>query len=398
MFNIDQTLFIIELGFFILWLRVVMLGGLKSLYFLFYFLNLTIFLGPILYYSSGFIAYRGVVSDRSIQDFMFIGIYVAVINIILKLFIDSNHSRIFSSLLSKISKRTNKKKLLTTYFTSIILFCLGFIFIFLRDLPLYNLLLSGEIGERLDLSGAIPFYITISSILMICIPSAFFYFKEFIKNKYLNFFLFILVIITLTIGGNKGIVSFFILFYIIFSFKNIAKWKVGLASISVIFIYAISKGIKTLNSETIAYLTESPFRRLFATQGVGFIGRIKMVYENKFDLNSPYNIKQQLYSEMYSLPLGSGSGPTHFMGDLYVSKGIYFMWGVYFIYLFFILNLIRAVDKNLDYKKHSLVLWNVFMFIYISTMSDISVANILRSSIIFINLFVIFQLSKFKEI
>ncbi|GAK97025.1 hypothetical protein JCM19294_531 [Nonlabens tegetincola] len=51
-----------------------------------------------------------------------------------------------------------------------------------------------------------------------------------------------------------------------------------------------------------------------------------MVAENKFNLQSDYNIKQQLYSEMYNMPLGTGSGPTHFLGDIYVGYGIILMW------------------------------------------------------------------------
>ncbi len=396
MFNIDQTLFLIELGFFLLWFRVAYLNGVKSLYSLYYFLNVTIFLGPILYYKIGFIAYNTVVSDQSLEDYMYIGTAVAAINIFFKKIVDLKERNIFSYVLNSFSKKAGGNKMITSYYALVLLICLFYIILYLKYLPLYGLIINGEIGERLDLTGAVPFYITASSVFMICIPSAFFYFKEYQSNKLLNFVLFMFVLVGLTAGGNKGIVSFFILFYILFSFKNIAKWKVILASFSVLFIYAVSKGIKTLNAESLAYLSESPFRRLFATQGVGFIGRIKMVYENKFDLNSIYNIKQQLYAEMYNMPLGSGSGPTHFMGDLYVSYGIYIMALIYVIYLLFALNLIKAVDTQLDYKKHSLVLWNVFILIYLSTMSDISVANVLRLSIVFLNLLIVFQFSKFK--
>jgi hypothetical protein len=343
----------------------------------------------------GFIAYYTVVSNQAMETFMFIGLGVAILNILFKLLLiilktESSFFGFDKNLLGSL-----RSKYVDLYFIIIILFSIVYIAFFIEELPLFQLVLSGELGERLDATGNIPFYITVSSILMICIPSAFLYFKEFHNRKVVNILLFFYVIIVLTIGGNKGIVSFFILFYILFSFRKLAIWKGVLAFFSVISIYAISKGITSLSDSGLAYLSESPLRRLFATQGVGFIGRIKMVNENKFNLDSDFNIKQQLYSEMYRMPLGTGSGPTHFMGDLYVEYGPLLMTIVYVVYLILILFLLRIVYLNLDYKKHSVILWNVFILIYISTMSDISVANILRSSIVFINIFFIFRLSKY---
>ena len=82
MFEINTIQFSILLFAFSVWLLVVIKKGFRSLYTLYYFLNLTIFLGPILYYKIGYIAYYTVVSDNSISEFMYIGITIAILNIL----------------------------------------------------------------------------------------------------------------------------------------------------------------------------------------------------------------------------------------------------------------------------------------------------------------------------
>jgi len=396
MFEIDIVQFSFLLLSFLIWLIIVIKKGFRSLYTLYYFLNLTIFLGPIVYYKIGFIAYYTVVSNESMSEYMYIGITVACLNIIFAKTIGKSNTLIFSKLIQELGTAFKPNKLVNTYFFVVIMVCLAYIIIYFKSLPLYKLILTGEIGERLDLTGAIPFYITISSIFMIVIPSAFFYFKETSSNKFIISILFVFSLIALTAGGNKGIVSFFILFYLIIYVKNLGIIKPLIGGASVLFIYAVSKGITTLNSENMDYLLESPFRRLFATQGVGFIGRIKMVSESKFDLNSNYNIKQQLYSEMYNMPLGTGSGPTHFLGDIYVGYGTLIMWLCYVLFLIVLIPLIFSADKFLIRRKHSFILWNIFIFIFLFSMSDIGIANILRSTIIIMNLLIIYKLCKLK--
>lgn len=396
MFEIELVQFSLLLGAFLIWLAIVIKKGFRSLYTLYYFINLTIFLGPVLYYKIGFIAYYTVVSNESMSQFMYIGITIAVLNVLFVKTLGSSKTSLFSRVIQNLGRDIKPNKLINNYFAAVILICIAYIVIYFKSLPLYKLVLTGEIGERLDLTGSVPLYITVSSIFMIVVPSAFFYFKETSSNKILVFSLFIFSLIALTAGGNKGIVSFFILFYLLIYVKNLGVIKPLLGGMSVLFIYAVSKGITSLNKQNIDYLIESPFRRLFATQGVGFIGRIKMVKENKFDLNSDFNIKQQLYSEMYNMPLGSGSGPTHFLGDIYVGYGTVIMWLSYIIFLVILIPLIYSADKYLIRRTHSFILWNIFILIFLFNMSDISVANVLRSSIIIVNLFVVYKLSKVK--
>ncbi|EAS19075.1 hypothetical transmembrane protein [Flavobacteria bacterium BBFL7] len=396
MFEIDIAQFSLLLAAFCIWLLVVINNGFRSLYTLYYFLNLTIFLGPVLYYKIGFIAYYTVVSNDSMSEYMYIGITIAVLNIIFVKTLGKSSASLFSKAIQELGRVFKPNRLINNYFLAVVVVCLAYIVIYFKSLPLYKLVLTGEIGERLDLTGSIPLYITVSSIFMIVVPSAFFYFKETSTNKVVIFLLFVFSLIALTAGGNKGIVSFFILFYLLIYVKKLGVLKPLLGGIAVIFIYAVSKGRTTLDTESINYLIESPFRRLFATQGVGFIGRIKMVTENKFNLQSDYNIKQQLYSEMYNMPLGTGSGPTHFLGDIYVGYGTLMMWLAYVIFLLVLIPLIYSADKFLLRRKHSFILWNIFIFIFLFNMSDISIANMLRSSIIITNLFIVYKLSKVK--
>ncbi|GAK97024.1 hypothetical protein JCM19294_530 [Nonlabens tegetincola] len=176
MFEINTIQFSILLFAFSVWLLVVIKKGFRSLYTLYYFLNLTIFLGPILYYKIGFIAYYTVVSDNSISEFIYIGITIAILNILFVKTIGKSSNSLSSKAIQELAITYRPNQLINNYFNFIILFCIVYIVLFFKSLPLYKLILTGEIGERLDLTGAIPFYITVSSIFMILVPFSFFLF------------------------------------------------------------------------------------------------------------------------------------------------------------------------------------------------------------------------------
>lgn len=387
MFHQSGILFIAVLLMFFVWISLVYKNGVKKMYFLYFLLNFLMFFGPLFYYSLGFVAYSNVVSEDSLNTYSIISFFVVLLNIFFfkRLNNSTNHFGLRPFFL-KYKLGLFQKRNLKSYY----LFFLGittlYVIVFFSNFPLVLLITSGKLGERLDVSGAIPFYITFSAISMIFIPSAFFYFKTVIKNKLILITLFLFTIFLLTAGGNKGIVSFFLIFYVLIGTDKLKMINILIVTISLVLIYLITKGITTFNSETISFLIESPFRRLFAAQGVGFVGRIQMLTEDTLILDSGISIKQQVYAQMYNAYIGDGSAPTHFIANTLVKYGYLMMWVVYCIYLFFFIRILILSDKIIYGSNYAHVVWNLFIFIFLTTFTDLSIANFLRFFLIIINM------------
>lgn len=362
---------------------------LKLIYAAYFLFTYIIFYGPLLYYKLGFTAYANATSIESLKEFNLISISVFLLNILFFYVKIKGNKYLFYNFFRQISSRSDKSSfVLRCYFAFVFLFCLSYFAFYFNKFPIVGILLNGELGERLDSSGAIPLYITISSIFITIIPSGFFYFYFRINNKFLKIFLFLLTVLFLISGGNKGIVSFFLIFLFYYSTERINILK-GVALFIVLFyIYAITKGL-SVNAENLKFLLESPFRRVFATQGVGFIGILEMIKEDVINFESQYNLKQQLISFIYGVKLGEGSHPTVFIGEVLAKHGYFVMYLAFFIYLIFTINLIKVVDYFFRGKSGMFITWNVFVFIYLFLMSNLSLANFIRVGFLVLNLLVI---------
>ncbi len=393
----DALLYSVITMVYIVWLLlVVKKSGVRSLYFLFYFLTFIIFYGPLMYYKLGFRVYSYSISNDALEKFMYIGTYVGIINIIFYFLYRGKFFVRLKNMANNIVTIKEKNEVyVKVYFIIFLLFVINYISVYYKSFPLVQLFTMGELGERLDTVSLIPFYITFSAIAMIIVPTAFLFFKERMKNQFLKIIFFLFVLFVLTVGGNKGMVSFFLIFYILLAVQRVNLFKLLIVFVSLFTIYAVTKGVLSLNSETMAYLIESPFRRLFATQGVGFIVRIEMMDTHQLLTDSRYIIKRQVFSMMYNQKLGSGSAPTIFIAEILVKYKSYFlMIASYIVYLSIILQFIFNADKYLNHKKYAYLLWNVFLLFYFTTMSEFGVANILRYFLIISNLSAIYILGK----
>ncbi len=344
----------LEVGFitllfatYLIWfLLICFLKFQKSIYFFSYFiLTGILFLGPIVYFQLGFIGYKSAISDSSTEEFMIFGILTNLVNILNLIIVKLFHRSKAKTLNLNIEQNDRIYKSIFRAST------LGFIVFFLayfKKIPITNLILEGEIGERLDGSGEIPFFITLSSFFMIYLPSSYLYFKSKNIKSSVKYFLLVLSILALVFGGNKGLVSFFLLFLFFFSRKKSIIRGLTLI-ILILFTYAVFKGKTQLNDETISYLVESPVRRLLAAQGVGFITRIEM--SNKRLLVQNQEIKKQVNSYIYNTPYGTGSSPTNFAGTIYVRKGAFIALTLYsFISLIITYFLIRIDTLGIKFS------------------------------------------------
>lgn len=396
--DVPIILFIMILILFGIWFSLLRKYKLvKSVFFLYYAFNFLLFCGPLVYYKLGYTGYSSAISYNSMFIFQWVVLVIILLNIFFTYFIIRNNKKILYSTFYKLSfDNIHNKRLVKHFYIVIYLISILYIIIYRKYFPISKLIEEGELGERLDKTGAIPFYITMSAIFMVFIPSGFLYFRNLTKSKILKFLLMLFTLFCLSAGGNKGIISFFLIFYVLLVNKKQSFFKYILLVGVLAFIYVVFKGVTEFNAQTIDYLVESPFRRLFAAQGSGFITRIEMMLNNEFV--EGWEIKKQVYAKIYSTNIGDGSSPTHFLGDLILKYGYFISFLIYLIYLSLMTRLLYTI--GIVYRndtKSTFILWNFFLISYLTVNSDISLANLIRFVLIFMNLYIVYYVSRVKR-
>lgn len=277
-------------------------------------------------------------------------------------------------------------------------FVVGFIFIyyayFFKSFPTVHFILSGELIERPDLTGSIPFFFTVSTIAFVVLPSAyFFYFNKF--STFQHILANLVIVLIFVMGGNKGLVVFYFIFLWLFVFKLKIDLRVITLFILSIAIYMLTKGITEINSEVIDYLASSPFRRFFVTQGTCFLFRIDMLSEGYTALQAdPRGIKFDVFSEMYNTDI-VGSCPTFVTGDLLVKYG-YMMSLTLFIVISLVVLILSKWALHVQCNKKLFLYWNIYFVIFIIVMSGLESSNLFRIVFVVCNLLVIYVLSNIK--
>ncbi|KEZ93121.1 hypothetical protein [Nonlabens ulvanivorans] len=383
-----------------MWSLIFKNKGSKLLLFYNLFFTLS-FYTPALYYFLGFSVYSHAFTAQALDIFCTIGIIFSLVTIIwMKTRLNSNRYWFFNFFTHLKSKALFKSFNIRIYFVLGTCLMLFYLIFFFNKLTVVNIFSAeeGELVERLDTSGSIPFYITFSSLFIILFPTIFFFFYTKEKNRFYKLIFFILTVFAIGSGGNRGILTYFFIFFIFFFSKKIFNfWKIGLGSFVLITYYLFSKGVDFSDTDNLGLAIESPFRRFFVTQPVGFIARIQMHLDNSFDVNSTYSIKQQVFSKIYQAPLGTGSHPSHFVSSILVEYGYLPMFLSFLIFNIFLLELIKTCDNILNDRIYGFVTWNIFIFMFLTFNSDLSVANILRFSFIFLNLIILYFFTRNEQ-
>ncbi len=395
--ELNSILFSIITLFVLIWFFLICRKRmLNTLFLLYFFLNFTLFYGPLLYYKFGFTGYYYAVDNKSLESFMYIAICVFIINIYFFLFYSRKLNGLFLQYFKRFTiEEIYNTKLLDRFYILCFSISALYIFYYRKYFPLIELFSSGELGERLDTGGVLPFYITFASFTLVFIPSGFLYFYDKSISKFLKVFLLLFTMFCLSAGGNKGIVSFFLIFFVMFCLRKGGFLKYLFLGIVLLIIYAVLKGITEVNKDSIDYLIESPFRRLFAAQGVGFVTRILMYDANL--IKDGILVKQQVYSYIYGTRIGSGSSPTHFIADFFFSYGYVLTAIIYMAYLYIVNNIIMVVTYVNSIKSNIYLLWGIFLFLFITTNSEINLANTIRVIFIIINLKIIMYATKIRK-
>lgn len=236
--------------------------------------------------------------------------------------------------------------------------------------------------DRPDVSGNIPFYFTMSTIMCSFFPMFYFFYKER-RNKgkdllYTAAWYGIIVFIML-VGGNKGIIVYFAFFVWIYIWKMRIDWRIVSAGILLLYIYEVTiyGSVKIFDGKLLEGLV-SPLRRFFVTQGAMFINRIPLI-ESGVDLSDQY-ISAYVYTRVYGG--AGGSAPTYFIGDLMIKYGYVIGMIIGMMVTFIIFLISKSLDSNKEMFLYKY--WAQFYMIYLIGNASISFSFLIRAAIVIV--------------
>ena len=359
-----------------------------ALYFLFIFI---IFYSPAFYFVTGGTAYR-YFSDDTLRHYMIFSSVIMTFNLIFLYFKESKFFPVIDKKHIQNIGEDLKTWPVKIYFGIIVVSVLLYCSFYLTRFPLISLALKGVLPERPDVTGDIPHFYTLSTFMLFIIPSVFFYYYPVIKNLYIKILLTLFVFLLLIISGHKGIIAFFAIFYWVTILNMRVSYKFILILIVLAAVYAVTKGVETFNLDTIEYLTTSPLRRFFVTQGTCMIYRFHAL-DIQYVFDSTVPIKNQICNFMYN---GDGMGcssPTFFVGDLIIKYGYYLSALIYSVSLYVIFLLIKNIDYH--FKGNNFIGWSLFSIFFLTGMAEVSSDSIFRIFAIILNVFALFVLTSF---
>lgn len=357
----------------------------KSSFFIHFFFASIIFIGPAIYYELGFTTYAHSFEWEDVITFEKYGTIVFMCTLVYLYFLAHTKKTIFNNYFIKY--RVRNSSLTFAYFVFWFGLVLAYLLFYYKHIPVINFILTGHLPERLDQSDSVKLFYTFSSFFMVFIPSGYFFFIQYLKTNLSKFLLLLLVVFILTSGGHKGLVTFFIIFALLFSgYKfNFKKLLISFfALIGLLAIYTVTKG-RDFNKETFYYLLESPPRRFFVTQGSAFITRISMERREMYkgNVHDYQLIKRETFQAIYPGLNEKGAAPTMFLGDLHVRYGPIVTILCYLLFLVFLFPFIKGTDNMKS--RHLFLWWNLFIFFFMTGMAEFSSTSILRMGLAFFN-------------
>ncbi len=352
--------------------------------FLYSLVILIIFYTPNLYFFFGGTAYD-FFDEKSLDEYI---LYSSIVMLLYGLVYTVTYGCKIS--LSNYQLFFKESVLVKLYFFTIVSASLIYYAYFFSHFPTVHFLLEGELIERPDLTGEIPFFFTVSTIAFIVLPSAyFFYFNRF--SKYQHIVVNIVIVFIFIAGGNKGLVVFYFLFLWLYIFSAKLDFRILILFLISMGIYLLTKGITEINAEVMEYLMSSPFRRFFVTQGSCFLFRLDMISDGYSYLQADSRgIKFDVFARMYNTEV-VGSCPTFVTGDLLVKHG-YAVSLLLFVIISFVILSLSKISFHLRCNKKLFLYWNIYFIIYLVVMSGLGSSNIFRIAFVICNFILIYSL------
>ncbi|SHM61177.1 hypothetical protein [Gracilibacillus kekensis] len=343
---------------------------------IFYVISTIIFYTPSIYYSI-FLgeAYKVFSAGSYLQYLAFSILYFLIITLLIIVKNSINFSK-------NITFNHSSNKLVYLYMGYVTAAILAYVVFYFDRFPLINLVLEGSRIERPDMSGSIPLYFTFSTFIFFIIPSYYLYFYDRIQSNVVKLILFAAVSIILLIGGNKGVLVYFYIFFWIFIFKMKINFKLLTMVVIAFSAYLFITGS----------LVTSGIRRFFVTQGAAFIARFEMLnIDFPFDL---HNIDGQVFEFIYGYP--DGSGPSFFVGDFFIHIG--YIIGTATMLLIFLVFFYISRFIDVHFKNNLFILWSFTAVIYILGMGSLDFPAFCRIVAISLNAIIVVSLQNTKSI
>lgn len=371
----------LNIAFVLLTIQIIALKTYKTPLILLYWGVLIIYITPSYYAFFGGETYRRY-TINALDIFYLLG-FAHILITILTLFAQ----KLLCIKTWKIESGANKPFIAFNIF---LLFVILYVAYYWNEWPLLKAI-SGEIVDRPDIvGGTFQGYFFISSLISIIMPAYFFHYYSYKKrNKYVLAALFLLVSFLLTIGGNKGLFLYFVIFtYFTLSTKKVnIKYILSLAFIGV-FLYATMKGVNVTSDNLFDYLFESIFRRVFITQGISGPNLLQLDL-NGIDLNqfNDQDIKSYLFE--YTYGYSPGSMPIPYLVEFFVRYGLFVSISISLITMLGLVVFFNILDKSNIVNQ-----WLIFYVCYLIVMSGFSSSNIYRLIAVITFAFIYSLLSK----
>ena len=350
-------------------------------YTFFLILATTEFIGPLIYYL--------ILEGESYKKFSNNALLVysmIVLFFYITVAIQINLKKTFRFNMKRLVLKGSKEIYYKVFIFVIIFIVIIYIFINRNNLLLINLLKgNNEDLSRSDTTGLIKNWYLFSTIIILILPSFYFYYIDKIKSNMLSFFLFLLVGIMTMIDGNKGLFIYLVLFLFIYIYRFKVNKNIVIYVLFAFFFYFLIKGSDV---SAIMMTINSAIRRFFVTQGACFINRIQMIMDG-YDFSNSIRVSSDVFLHMYGY--SGGSAPTIFFGDILVNNGLIVM----LISIIVSNNLFFRISNYLNdnYKDNHFLYWSYASIIYTLCMGEISSDHLIRVLIILFFVFVYLMLA-----
>lgn len=332
------------------------------------------FVAPMIYFSffNGDSYKRFTETDYN--QYLFISIVFLGVTILL------NSYRIYGCHKIKNIARPFRIKHSAKVITLITVFAVSiYVLIYRNGFPVFSMLKgSGALDSlsRPDMTGDLPGYFSIQTVMIGVIPCMYFYFYERVRTNW-NIIQKIIyagsVIFMLIAGGNKGILLYYFIFLWLFVWKAKVDWRIILSVSLCVYLYMLIMNGEMYTGATLLENLGSPIRRFFVTQGAMFINRISLMNQGfQFD---PNTISKDVFTYVYGFD--GGTAPTFFAGDMIVNFG--FVIGI--IVSLVVLSMLFILSVHVDLGKNVgnlYIKWYLFFILYLAVMSGLNSNFLIR--------------------
>ncbi len=363
-------------------LRIVHHRIYKKSIIIMYWFTLNTFLSPVIYYTVlGETIYHRF-NESDYDTFSIVGV-VFLLSVLVLTEVFEKYS--FLRKKKSIQVKIKLKGLSYTYALLVMSLCLIYFIVHRNGFPLYQILLGTYEGSlhRPDMTGDLPYYITVQCFYLAIAPLIYFFFLEYKRWGIFQKLIWICVTGFFSIvGGNKGVLVYLFVFIWLFKYNMKINWKICVMGAATMYLFKVLMGENSFNGSIISVL-EAPLRRFFVTQGATLINTLALY-------NKGYTFKKgQITVEVYRYIYGvyGGSAPCFYLGELILKFG--YLAGMFLGIMFF--GIMIILGNELDRHRESFMYekWPFYFCMYLLGNAGFTKSFFLRLTILAVSMLII---------